>query len=349
VRCSSGCESRTANKANEILSTTEAEGQTEWATPAYDARGNMTTVTETHYLNGSQIGAVAGIFNTDGMRSKLTYPNSRYITFSHDGLHRLDTITDDDSTVLADYDYKGYYLHQRDSNGSALRLTSHNQADLDGYDAFGRTVWMRHYDVSGPTDVVKLAYGRDYVGSPKYQEDQVNATSDELYAHDALHRLTSFKRGDLDDDKDAITTNPPVREQSWTLQHVGNWDAVVSKTNGSDDSPYDARTHDKDNEIETIDPQGAVGSFNVVHDAAGNLKELPDRTIPTTKAERYNYDYRNRLIKIEHSDNYDEETPTWSTVVQYEYDGLNRRVKKDLAAGTDVVYLWEKGDMLLFG
>ncbi len=114
---------------------------------------------------------------------------------------------------------------------------------------------MRHYDVSGPTDVVKLAYGRDYVGSPKYQEDHVNATSDELYAYDALHRLTSFKRGNLNDDKDAITGDP-VREQSWTLRHVGNppppllrrgyaglrragWDAVVSKTNGSDDSPYD--------------------------------------------------------------------------------------------------------------
>jgi hypothetical protein len=120
-------------------------------------------------------------------------------------------------------------------------------------------------------------------------------------AHDALHRLTSFKRGDLDNDKDAITTNPPVREQSWTLQHVGNWGAVVSKTNGSDDSPYDARTHSKDNEIVTIDPQGAIGSFTVVHDAAGNLKELPDRT-DLSKAERYSYDYRNRLIKIEHSD-----------------------------------------------
>ena len=81
------------------------------------------------------------------------------------------------------------------------------------------------------------------------------------------------------------------------------------------------------------------------YDAAGNLKELPDRTDPT-KCERYSYDYRNRLIKIEHSDDYDEETPTWSTVVQYEYDGLNRRVKKDLASGTDVVYLYDGWQML---
>jgi hypothetical protein len=35
---------RTNNKANEILSTTEAESQTQWAQPEYDARGNMITV-----------------------------------------------------------------------------------------------------------------------------------------------------------------------------------------------------------------------------------------------------------------------------------------------------------------
>jgi len=37
-------QTRTNNKANEILSTTEAESQTQWVTPVYDARGNMTTV-----------------------------------------------------------------------------------------------------------------------------------------------------------------------------------------------------------------------------------------------------------------------------------------------------------------
>ena len=37
-------QTRMNNKANEILSTTEAEGQTQWVTPEYDARGNMITM-----------------------------------------------------------------------------------------------------------------------------------------------------------------------------------------------------------------------------------------------------------------------------------------------------------------
>jgi len=57
-------------------------------------------------------------------------------------------------------------------------------------------------------------------------------------------------------------------------------------------------------------------------------------------------DYRNRLVKVEHSDDYGEETPTWSTVVEYYYDGLNRRVKKDLATGADVVYLYDGWQVL---
>ena len=60
-----------------------------------------------------------------------------------------------------------------------------------------------------------------------------------------------------------------------------------------------------------------------------------------SKCERFTYDYRNRLIKIEHSENYDQPSPTWTLVANYYYDGLNRRVKKVLQSGTDVLYLYD--------
>ena len=55
----------------------------------------------------------------------------------------------------------------------------------------------------------------------------------------------------------------------------------------------------------------------------------------------FTYDYRNRLIKVEHTTPYDHETPTWNTVVQYFYDGLNLRVKKDLNSGNDTIYSYD--------
>ena len=68
--------------------------------------------------------------------------------------------------------------------------------------------------------------------------------------------------------------------------------------------------------------------------------DLPDRA-DTSHAQRFTYDYRNRLIKVEASEDFGNPAPTWATVAEYLYDGLNRRTKKDLAAGTDIVYLYD--------
>ena len=58
---------------------------------------------------------------------------------------------------------------------------------------------------------------------------------------------------------------------------------------------------------------------------------------------RYTYDYRNRLIKIESTDDITDDPVDWEEdpVALYYYDGLNRRIKKDLTNGNDVVYLYD--------
>ena len=197
-------------------------------------------------------------------------------------------------------------------------------------------------------DIMDIEYGYSKGSDRLYQKNTLSGEEDqsELYGYDALHRLTNFQRGTVNATDDAIT-GTPVREQAWVLDSLGNWEdptpglAIDSNDKGNPGTPSDARTHNSVNEISTIDPEGAVGSFNVTHDDAGNLSILPDRANPTTTADRFTYDHRNRLIKVEHTTTYDQQTPTWNTVVQYFYDGLNRRVKKDLNSGTDVIYLYD--------
>jgi len=134
------------------------------------------------------------------------------------------------------------------------------------------------------------------------------------------------------------------------FEATAKWDGTSSKLSGNPDSPYDTRTHNTVNEITAIDPYSATPQFSLDWgegtSKSGNLHVLPDRTDPANKADRYWYDYRNRLVKVEHTDNYGDASPTWSTVVEYYYDGLNRRVKKDLAAGTDVIYLYDGWQVL---
>jgi len=254
--------------------------------------------------------------------------------------------------TLVDYEYKGLYLNRRglgglllgtSATGDKARLTF---ADLAGYDTWGRVIGMKHQtivhdsgeaDDGDATDFVSYAYGYSPVSNRLYQEDLLTATASELYGYDALHRLTSFKRGTLNANKDAIT-GTATREQTWTLDHVGNWESIDSDDGAG--VPSDARTHNTVNEILTIHPN-EENPFSVIHDAAGNLSILPDRSSPETNAQRFTYDYRNRLISIETTTTYDEQEPEWNPLAQYFYDGLNRLAKKHLTSGDDTIYLYD--------
>ena len=52
-----------------------------------------------------------------------------------------------------------------------------------------------------PADRDKYTYGYDRNSNRLYRENTVTADLDELYAYDHLNRLTTFHRGDLDQDR----------------------------------------------------------------------------------------------------------------------------------------------------
>jgi len=73
------------------------------------------------------------------------------------------------------------------------------------------------------------------------------------------------------------------------------------------------------------------GAYVPGYDNAGNLTDMP--TTDSSPNHEFIYDYRNRLIEVQDQNQ--------STIVEYYYDGLNRRVKKDLDTGTDILYLYD--------
>ena len=64
------------------------------------------------------------------------------------------------------------------------------------------------------------------------------------------------------------------------------------------------------------------------------------RTTDSSPNHKFVYDYRNRLIQVK--------TQADANIAKYHYDGLNRRVQKDLESGTDVVDVDAMG-LSLFG
>jgi hypothetical protein len=107
-----------------------------------------------------------------------------------------------------------------------------------GLDIFDRTKQVRWEKYNGSVTLLEhLEHGYDTANNRKFRRNVLaNAGHSELYAYDALHRLTRFDRGELNGTNTAIV-GTPVQTQTWDLDKTGNW-------KGLDAEPQpDARAH----------------------------------------------------------------------------------------------------------
>jgi len=170
-----------------------------------------------------------------------------------------------------------------------------------------RQRWDKYNTGAGTRDQIDYTY--DYAGNRLTRINALQASRNQTYTYDRLHRLKS--------------NNEPgtANDQSWELDQLGNWVALFPNANGSG-IPAETRTHNSANELETI----STIPNNLAHDLAGNMTTIP-RSLGGGPSASYlaTYDAWNRLVEVKKG----------VTVVQTnEYDGLNRRIVKTV--GTDV-------------
>jgi RHS repeat-associated protein len=126
-----------------------------------------------------------------------------------------------------------------------------------------------------------------------------------------------MQRGTLNSGKTGIT-GTPAREMDYTLDPVGNWNSYLTKTSGTTDLNQ-GRTQSTVNEISAITASGSTPVWTTpAYDAAGNMTTLPQPGALTSSFTGV-YDAWNRLVQISDSG---------TTVAQYRYDGMNRRIVK---------------------
>ncbi len=152
------------------------------------------------------------------------------------------------------------------------------------------------------------AFGYTYnpVGNIKDILDQVNPSENRTHTYDALQRL-----------KTGGTTGSP---EPYAYDLVGN------RTTSSVSSTH---THDDLNRLLEDD------QFTYTYDDNGNLETKTDKG--TSAVTTYHWDAQDQLIQIDRPD---------TTVVTYKYDGLGRRIEKDVA-GTVTRYVYDGDDILL--
>ncbi|MDR1479482.1 MAG: RHS repeat-associated core domain-containing protein, partial [Planctomycetaceae bacterium] len=161
-----------------------------------------------------------------------------------------------------------------------------------GLDRYGRII--NHSWLQNNNPLVHIIHSYDYASNRTKRHDAVHAANSELYNYDNLGQIKSLNRGTLNTNQTAITT--VNHSESWNFDKTGNWSQYTK--NGT----VENRTHNAANELQGI----------AAHDANGNMILMPGL--------KGKYDAWNRLVEVrDTSDN---------LVAQYEYNGLNQRIKK---------------------
>ncbi|WP_153559327.1 RHS repeat-associated core domain-containing protein [Roseimaritima sediminicola] len=321
-------------------------------TRQFNGFGQVTQTFQAHSgaVNTSTTPSVGASF-TNGSNNTLrptgiSYPDGRTVAYGYgssgsidDFSNRVATLTDDDSTVLAEYEYLGLggFVTQ-DSPEADLRYTLVSPSlstDPDtgdiyaGLDRFGRVKDVRWRDVSAGTDLARIQYGYDRAGNRTWRENpsDPNREHDWLYRYDGLHRLQSADRGQLNTAHSAIQTLDLA--QCWTLDPTGNWSHYRQDDNG--DGTWDLiqdRTANTVNEITDIDNLSGTPWTTPAYDKNGNSTSIPRPDLGSGASMTATYDAWNRMTKLV-------DNSTSNTLLENEFDGRNFRVvAKQYSGGT---------------
>ena len=261
-----------------------------------------------------------------GLRlESVRYPNGRILDYLYDSgiddvVGRVSSLADSDETHLADYTYLGL---DRILGVSYPEPGVTNDPILNGYDAldrFGRTAEVLWKSTASPfTPVADLKYGNDSVGNRTYRQDLTAESNsqhlDEVYAYDGVNQLLSSTRGHWeygDPENDSFIADAAALSQSWDIDATGNWDSITTNNGTPQDRDYTLA-----NELTTADDW-----VTSVYDQNGNMTTMPQPSDPT-KAFHLAWDAWNRLVKVSETVDMEEQA-----VVEYAYDGANRRVLK---------------------
>ena len=233
-------------------------------------------------------------YDQTGFLESTLYPDgSTTIDRTNDWKGRIDTL-ERSSTELVDYAYIGARVAQR----------SYDVPSIDyepSYDNLGRIT-----EIDYGASVVNFDYSYVSNESNIYRKTFDHRISDPYneYSYDDLDRLTGVTYHDSD-------------TEAFNMDDLGNRDGNQTLR---DDGTVNFVVDDDTNRYTSI------GGNSISHDDAGNLTADKD-------GYTYEYDYENRVVKIEDSSSND--------VAEYAYDALGRRIRViDSKASTTTLYYY---------
>ncbi len=328
--------SRTVTRATGFLGTTSE-------TFTYDGAGRMTKAEDNDYkveFTYGVIGLSSGVYEEkqsyvggtaytktvkktyDAVGNVITelYPSGLDLDRTWNDIDRLSTVTDGTNTI-ASYDYTGTRVN---------RVTFQNGAKANvSYTGFRGEVERIHHQSSGAATLVDLQYAYDDNHDRLYERFGGAGSAGDAFDYDAARRLTTAWVGSTD--VTAPSSNSYTKKVEYTLDDDGNRSSVKV-------TPYGQSATTTTYTDNNLNQYTAVGSYTYVHDKNGNLTD--------DGSQKYEYDYKNQIVRIKQAS---------TTIAEYEYDALGRRVEKDdqtnveryIHSGNETVAVYDGSNVLV--
>ncbi len=338
-----------------------AHGGTFTTTFTYDRRDNLKNTTDPK----GQL--LSRVYDNNSRLTSITTPDNA-ITIGYDDVGNPTEVTDNDSQVTFTYDGVNRVETAETSQTSGLQP---NVLLTSMYDAVGNRTQL---DEDTGTSVTNFVY--DLAGRLTTLTPPAGVSTQVTLGYDPSGRLASLvypngvttaygydTKGRLDSLSHTLGANPSFASFGYTYNPVGNIQDILDQV-----TPTENRSHTYD-ALQRLKAGGAVANaetydydlvgnrttsflssnhnhddlnrlleddqFTYTYDNNGNLETKTDKV--TSDLTTNHWDAQDQLVQIDRPD---------TTTVTYKYDGLGRRIEKDVA-GTMTRYVYDGEDILL--
>lgn len=267
-------------------------------------------------------------------RKTVVYPNGRIVAYEYgdtggidDVLNRVQSMHDNDLTVLAEFRYLGAgtpavtVLAEPGLERRWKALVGQPVGDAGdpytGYDRFGRVENMLWWKPATSAAAVQVGWGYDRTSRRTWRRDvlanaALTAGGDQAFTYDALSQVRGRDVGRLNTNTTAIG-GIPAQQEAFRYDEAGNWLGYELLADGAPQIEQ-TRVSNRSNQLTQVDGSSAGLSY----DANGNMLTVPTGDELTGEPRRMEWDAWDRLRRV-----YDS---AGVLLAEYEYDARTRRI-----------------------
>ncbi|MFM8387602.1 MAG: RHS repeat-associated core domain-containing protein [Planctomycetia bacterium] len=294
-------ETFTYDAMDRLLTAEDDDYEVEFAYGVLGLGSNVYQEKQQYATGTAYLKTVTKKYDAVGNKTTETYPSTLALTYSYTDVNQVSTIMNGFNPV-AGYSYSGLRRKQLTlGNGSKTMFS---------YSGFrGEVGTIDHQDNSG-NSLLKLEYGYNKLHDRTFERYGASGQPGDAFEYDKARRLTVAWMGS--DTPASPSGNVYVKKIEYGMDDDGNRTTLTVTPYGS--SP--ASTSYTDN---NLNQYTVVGGVSRSHDGNGNVSD--DGTY------LYEYNYKNLICRVKLKSNS-------STVAEYKYDALGRRVEKSVTGAT---------------